>query len=59
MRIVTFITVIETWLAVTPERNDARLTISEMQKVADYTKNICINVPDVIFYAFDKVITSF
>ena len=53
-------TKVERWLAVTSNRSDntARLTISEMQDAAHYISNKRIEVPDMIYYAFDKAITA-
>ena len=53
-------TKVERWLAVTSDREDtkARLTISEMQQAADYIKSKRINLPDSIYYAFDRAITA-
>ena len=53
-------TKVERWLAVTSNRSDnrVRLTISEMQEAALYISHKSIEVPDVIYYAFDKAITA-
>lgn len=53
-------TKVERWLAVTSNRDCAktRLTISEMQQAAQYIKSKRIEVPDVIYYAFDRAITA-
>ena len=53
-------TKVERWLAVTSDRSDnnVRLTISEMQEAAHYINSKRIEVPDVIYYAFDKAITA-
>ena len=53
-------TKVERWLAVTSERGDknVRLTISEMQDAALYISSKRIEVPEVIYYAFDRAITA-
>ena len=53
-------TKVERWLAVTSDRSDnnVRLTISEMQEAAHYISSKRIEVPDLIYYAFDKAITA-
>ena len=53
-------TKVERWLAVNSDRSDnkVRLTISEMQEAAHYICSKRIEVPDVIYYAFDKAITA-
>ena len=53
-------TKVERWLAVTSDRDGTkvRLTISEMQQVAQYIKSKRIEVPDLIYYAFDRAITA-
>ena len=51
---------IERWLANTSNKNETkvRLTISELQKAADYIKKKRIKVPDTIYFAFDKANTA-
>ena len=53
-------TKVERWLAVNSDRSDnkAKLTISEMQEAAHYISSKRIEVPDVIYYAFDTAITA-
>lgn len=53
-------TKVERWLAVTSDRDCAkiRLTIFEMQQAAQYIKSKRIEVPDLIYYTFDRSITA-
>lgn len=53
-------TKVERWLAVTSNKGSpkVRLTISEMQQAAQYIKSKRIEVPDLIYYAFDRAITA-